>query len=455
MKTTRFLNLELLKQRDLLLSLVDQFPSAEEIETNMASLRPAVERGYFTPEEDEAIRSMFVTYLRIRAALHGIIQDLGPLGLNKKCSEEFRLPCLLLAWVSACVLMRAAHYLQIHVWSQPLFRDKLNEAEPALGIPARTLTAIMRNGTRPKVVVRFFHAAHRIKAAQEAIHALGSDEIWAPIVRLLETEKTWLDLDPTNYTNRLLRYRLQRLLSRPARSVEWVTWQLFRASGSAIAEMRNPFHRKRVNRRVLHRVAELAQPGDVFVTRHDDAMSNLFLPGYWPHAALYIGTRRQRAELGLHLSIDQESTLKDSICILEAKKDGVLFRSLADTLRVDAFTLLRPCIANRTTLQRVLENAIQHAGKGYDFEFNFKRSDKLVCTELVYRSFSDIDGLDFPLSLRAGRYCFSAEDLLDLATQSDKFEVIALYGVSGNRFLSGTTARDRLIRTYRTRVSIP
>ena len=71
------------------------------------------------------------------------------------------------------------------------------------------------------------------------------------------------------------------------------------ASGRGVANLRWPWYRKRVNATVRRKLAEFLQPGDVLVTRHHDAMTNLFLPGYWPHAALHIGTAEQRQELSV------------------------------------------------------------------------------------------------------------------------------------------------------------
>ena len=138
----------------------------------------------------------------------------------------------------------------------------------------------------------------------------------------------------------------------------------------------------------------------------------------------------------------------DSVCVLEARKDGVLFRPLEDTLNVDAFTVLRPRLSGEQ-ICAAITRAIKHEGKTYDFEFDFRRSDRLVCTEVIYRAYDGIGPMNFQLTSRAGRVCLSAEDILDCATQGELFDVIAVYGVGGNRFVSGDRAKTTLANSYR------
>ena len=66
-------------------------------------------------------------------------------------------------------------------------------------------------------------------------------------------------------------------------------------------------------------------------------------------------------------------------------------------------------------------------GKSYDFDFDFARSDRMVCTEVVYRSFEGIGGIAFELTRRAGRMTLSAEDLLKKAIDQNGFTVHAVY----------------------------
>ena len=41
---------------------------------------------------------------------------------------------------------------------------------------------------------------------------------------------------------------------------------------------------------MIHVAVEVCRPGDVLVVRKEYAATNYFLPGYWPHAALVIGS---------------------------------------------------------------------------------------------------------------------------------------------------------------------
>ena len=192
------------------------------------------------------------------------------------------------------------------------------------------------------------------------------------------------------------------------------------------------------------------QPGDVLVTRHSIALTNLFMPGFWPHAALYIGTPEQRDALGVEAPAEKHALWGESICTLEALKDGVRLRPLSDTLSVDHFVVLRPQLP-ATTIRQAIERGVVHEGKMYNFDFDFFSSDRLVCTEVIYRSFDGLDDIHFPLKERAGRKTLSAEDLLDYALDAEAFEPVAIFGVNGCEadIVYGDAVRELVISSYR------
>jgi hypothetical protein len=124
---------------------------------------------------------------------------------------------------------------------------------------------------------------------------------------------------------------------------------------------------------------------------------------------------------------------------LEAKKDGVKVRPVSETLALDALLVLRPPLSD-AGLQRGLKRALTHRGKPYDFLFDFRTADRLVCTELIYRGFHGIAPIHFQLREVGGRLCLPAEEFLDQALVCG-FELILTAGLEGDHILTGADAQ--------------
>jgi len=440
------------------LSLAPAVRGADELSEEMAAAIRAQSRGYFTPEEDERVRSRFALYLTGRAGLLQTIEELRPFALPNEETEDrgseetdaLQLRAFVVAYTAACLLVRAGRFIVKIGTRHPLVRRKLDEAEPRFGIPAKQFTAVYKSLSSYSHAYALRRA--RVFAARhaEAIDALAGDSEFAPIVQLLRDTQRLLRIRTRTFLRARLRYRGWSWKRRQASAWRKTMFAIFEASGRVIADMRNPFHEKRVTNQVRARLLEVLRPGDVIITRHDDAMSNLFLPGFWPHAALYIGPETVVVELDLQIEEARRLRWREPLRVLEARKDGVLLRELADTLRVDAFTVIRPRL-EREDIRRALARALTHEGKLYDFEFDFSRADRLVCTEVVYRAFDGIGPMRFELKRRAGRLTFSAEDLLDLAISGNGFEPVAVFGVPGlsGRLVLGEEVTPALTSSYR------
>lgn len=109
-----------------------------------------------------------------------------------------------------------------------------------------------------------------------------------------------------------------------------------------------------------------------------------------------------------------------------ALKDGVWIRSLRSPFGSDSIAVLRPRLS-AGEIAKAIARGMFHEGKSYDFDFDFTRSDRLVCTEVVYRSYEGIGGIRFELNRRAGRLTLAAEDLLRMALARTVFEPRAVY----------------------------
>ena len=419
-------------------SVAVAMPTHDEMRRELRDVAAAQQRGYFLPDEDERIRDVFARYLSVRAtllevveAVQGLLVDLEE-GNDDGQVWETRLKTFVIGFVAAAMLMRAASFIVELAAKRPVVRKKLDEAEPRYGIPAKNFTMVYKNLGSSRKMWRFHGAMRFYDLHKEEIALLTSDPVVGTLIEVLNNEAQFLDYNKRDYIKRKLSYRLYSIRRRHVSGYKKVMFQLLKLSGSMIAEMTQPFVKragegKRVTPEILATLKPLLRAGDVMITRHDDAMSNLFLPGFWPHAALYMGDEDELGELELpgnrHLK---------SCCFLEAKKDGVLLRPIEETLHVDAFLVLRPKL-DWPHRAEALARALTHEGKLYDFMFDFRKADRLACTEVIYRSYHGVGDeakpITFELKRHTGRPCISAEDLIEQALGSGHFEKLADFGV--------------------------
>ena len=180
------------------------------------------------------------------------------------------------------------------------------------------------------------------------------------------------------------------------------------------------------------KLLQMMRPGDIILERRNYYGSNAFLPGYWPHAALYLGTAEDLRELGLTeeslrtgFGQDQERantfweryTSPDSegheCKIIEAVSEGVIFSSMEHSIaEADSVAVFRPRLA-ADEIKAAIVRAFSYWDMPYDFEFDFTSTDKLVCTEVVFRAYGgDSGALHFPVKNIMGRPTMPAGNLV-------------------------------------------
>jgi len=430
-------------------------PSPEDMDALIKDSCAAEERGYYDPIEDERLRETYTNYLGVRVAIWQMIRSLRPIFnrsvvkgalLTREQHQAFGA-----AFCGAEIIVRTGEYLIGLARERDLVWKKLDEAEPRYGLKRKSFTRLYRQLTSAFRMFGFYQARDYFDAKRDDIFKAMDTAELRPLVEILET----LNLPSAPRGDHLRRYRrfLNFTLRRRGISTgRKLLFALFEATGSDIAELKiplvkNPGSPKRVTPDIIAALKPQLRPGDIFITRHDDAMSNLFLPGFWPHGAFYIGTPDDRAAMGIKPVTDGVSRSDKDINILEAKKDGVLLREIEETLHVDAFVVLRPNLSE-AEITEALTRGLSHAGKLYDFVFDFSTSDRLVCTEVPYRAYHGVGPVHFNLSTKAGRKCLSAEDLLNQAISNGWFSPVLIYGVKGNRIVGDDVAKRILAGSF-------
>jgi hypothetical protein len=420
----------------------------------------AVERGFFRPAEEDLVIDWFARFLTVRDALWELLGELigaqgGDLSSfeSEIAGDDDAWAAFGLGYGTACAVVHLDRFLVQRFATDSATQRKLNEGVAEHRIPRKQFTAVYESLADPASALFLDEAINlRKRLARRTGRRLSQpdDERLAPVAERLDWLESSLDRSKRRFLRLFAGFQSHALRRRLASARDQGFFSLMEGSGSVVSEIRDHWQPNRVDDDVRDRITDLLRPGDVFATRHELAMTNLFLPGFWPHAALHVGTEADRERLGINLD-DERCRLWSGPCrVLEALKDGVRFRALDETLAVDAVAVIRPRL-DEPVIAEALARAARHEGKGYNFDFDFFRSDRLVCTEVVYRAYDGLAGIELPLSERAGRPTLSAEDLLDLALDGDVFEVVAVYGAPedpGQLFV-GDEAVEPLRRSYR------
>ncbi len=442
--------------------IASHFQQLKQVATALLDAGPATARGYFTPSEDEELRHLLVSYWQSRNALIELVETLHRSAAlsSESGSDDRQLPtaeraaAFVVAWAGALVLIDAARFLRRNCSDRPAVLQKLNEPEPHFGIPAGTYDRIQASLTSPIHAWHLYHAREYWTENQSFLMDVARGTELEPLTEIIVNSQALSDVDLQQYASGRLRVRARQAKTTGRDLIGRAFYGLQKAVSRLIADTyTRPGHTPHLPEDIADQLRQVVRPGDVFINRKDHAITNYFLPGYWPHAALYLGRTDQLDEMGFAthengqprwrrlLECDQ----KEPGRVVEAMKDGVRIRSLNSPFTADAITVIRPRLS-REAVTEAIGRALFHEGKLYDFDFDFTTSDRLVCTEVVYRSYEGLSGVEFPLTQRAGRMTLAAEDLLRMALNQQHFDVVAAY-TPGQQSAATETAAADLVRS--------
>ncbi len=222
----------------------------------------------------------------------------------------------------------------------------------------------------------------------------------------------------------------------------------------------------------LEQIAELKstlEPGDILVERRNWYASNVGIPGFWAHGALYTGTLQDMHEYFSELFPvrgyqDMEELLKAEYpqlyeqfkgadghgypyAVIEGKSPGIILQSLQESAHADYLAALRPRLSKKDIFDSILR-AFESYGKPYDYNFDFETRDALVCSELIYDAYQPVGekkGLHFELTMTSGRKIVSPNDMVEKYYEErgkENRELDFVYFLDGNEKLGRAFVKD-------------
>ena len=217
---------------------------------------------------------------------------------------------------------------------------------------------------------------------------------------------------------------------------------------------------------ILAEYRDRLQPGDILVERRNWHMTNIGIPGFWPHTALYIGTLDELDAAFDQLGFNASDKIKElypevaatlgrtdedgyPLCVLESIRPGVIFQSLEKSAKCDYLGVVRPDLPQLEKFNALLA-AFSHYQKPYDLNFDFTTDNTLVCSELVYKAYQSSGRLPFKPEVINGRLLLPPNEMVEqiAAHLRDAFSFVLFLDASQKEGRVEEGTRESFIKSW-------
>lgn len=182
------------------------------------------------------------------------------------------------------------------------------------------------------------------------------------------------------------------------------------------------------NEKVMAGIKKKLKPLDILLEKTPFRLTDHFIPGYFGHVAIWLGTADELDKYkvthnGREMSILEHpdvlphlEKLSQGKLVLEAlRRPGVTLNTLENFMDIDDFVVIEtPKLSDEETAYLLLR-AFRQIGKPYDFNFDVETERSIVCSELVYTVFVNEV---WPTEVTMGRYTISPDHVAWKAVKS-------------------------------------
>jgi hypothetical protein len=388
---------------------------------------------------------------------------------------EAKETAFVISYAAMLAQYRAALEFVARVDRRPELEKVLNDAVPELGLPAGTYAKLKLKYLNVHIVTEF--------AASEVLLKTFTADREPELRKCIAADAEFLWQSGKGQRQIMTAKNALKVLERGTHAA-WLPIQ------AGVSEWMGDTKVYRIGKSLVTAAQVEAlqprlHPGDVILVRHEWYLSNVGLPGFWPHATLYIGTPEERrtyftdqttqdwvkqqgeatGDLELLIKTRSPQAHRQSLApqahgqparIMEAISEGVSLTALTHALDVDSLVVLRPRLPKVEKAQ-ALVRAFHYVGRPYDFDFDFSSDAELVCTELVYKSYepaTGFTGLRLPTVEMLGRQVTPANEIAkqfaqQYGTPAQQFDFVAFLDGQEKKRIAVDAPLDDFLQSWK------
>jgi len=301
-------------------------------------------------------------------------------------SQEERLKLIMISLSS--MLIEYDNYIISYskYYDDSKLRAILNDADTAYDIPSETLNAITdaytleSNRRKLEIFIEYY---------EDDIdnYSTNSDPFFLYLKQLIEDSPTYkygfTSVSPLNTLEDIIKEFFASLYNGVSTGI---------GNTAGLVEIRTG--KLYEDDAIIQRVSQNLQVGDILVERTPFRLTDKLIPGYWGHIAVYVGTQSELEALGIwdepSVVAYHEAILEGKV-IIEALRDGVQLNSVAHFLNIDDLAIMNNDTESLESKRARVLRTFNQLGKEYDFEYDIESSERIICSELVYITYLEID----------------------------------------------------------------
>lgn len=350
--------------------------------------------------------------------------------LSRGVSPQSRLSGVMLS-LSSAFLLYDNYLLSVSLFEgDAKLRRLLNEADPGYAVQSAALAKVtlsydsINNRSRVRRAIKFYE--RESKRFDQAVMASDDTAYLSLLIKQSPSYAVVRKWSPLYVVGRKIGF-LGGVTEDTLSSFERQGMNLFSmVFGNAVGLVearKGKLYRKEPVSGKLHGTL---QAGDILLEKTPFRLTDKLIPGYWGHAAVWIGTEAELRELGIWdnpLVSRYHQQIREGRSVVEALRSGVEMNPLEQFMNIDSVGILRKQVFSKEARVKVILQALRQVGKPYDFNFDVESKGKVYCSKLVYLTYS---GIEWPTKKSLGRTTFTPDDVAVKALSGD-FRLVLFY----------------------------
>lgn len=211
-----------------------------------------------------------------------------------------------------------------------------------------------------------------------------------------------------------------------------------------------------ISKDCINEFYKFCQPWDILLSRQTFVATNISIPGFWKHMAMYIWTWEY---LKNNFKNDIFKNLENNIhYIIESTSKWVCIEKFEDFIyKLDYLWVFRTTFSNKKIKNAIMETSKMLTYK-YDYLFNYYSDSSFVCSELITKAYLkdylDDEWLTIELQKVTSRLTYPPNELVIKAYSEKDLENKEIYPIifidsNLKKQISFIATNDELLNSYK------